>query len=277
MIPQTRAMLQALFDYWAIENVMGAKRHMSDHAVQLDGALFGLEVARARLIESNFEIIMDDSVMRSAEALRSRTCLGKRRRWKRIDRLGRVVATCCEGNIFAVQGMEPYKCTAEQCARAMGMDAGHMSYDRLAQSLPPAYIQLLYSQLCMRVLEREYGLRPISFDEHLCDPDGTRMRLQLWLRGAGDPSAEAGMCIQWQLTARAPPPVGKTPSARTRTKHEVSPTALVGLSLTQVFASCTIRSMAALTHCGRMATSRTTWRDSARTHGSRDMNGMWTD
>lgn len=72
LIPQTRAMLQALFDYWAIENVMG-KRHMSDHAVQLDGALFGLEVARARLIESNFEIIMDDSVMRSAEALRSRT------------------------------------------------------------------------------------------------------------------------------------------------------------------------------------------------------------
>lgn len=101
----------------------------------------------------------------------------------------------------------------------------------------------------MRVLEREYGLRPISFDEHLRDPDGTRMRLQLWLRGAGDPSAEAGMhtvAVNRESTAA-------------RWKKPV------------------IRSMAALTHCGKMATSRTTWRDSARTHGSRDMNGMWTD
>ena len=193
LIPQTRAMLQALFDYWAIENVMGAKKHMSDHAVQLDGALFGLEVARARLIESNFEVTMDESVTGPAEALRMRTCLGKRRRWKRVDRWGRIVETCCEGNIFAVQGMEPYKCTTEQCARAMGMDVGHMSYDRLAQSLPPAYVQLLYAQLCMRVLEREYGVQPISFDEHLRDPEGTRLKLQLWLRGAGDPSPEAGL------------------------------------------------------------------------------------
>ena len=90
LIPQTRAMLQALFDYWAIENVMGAKKHMSDHAVQLDGALFGLEVSRARLIESNFEVIMDESVTGPAETLRMRTCLGKRRRWKRVDRWGRI-------------------------------------------------------------------------------------------------------------------------------------------------------------------------------------------
>ena len=50
LIPETRLMLQALFDYWAMENVVGAKDHMSSDSTSLHGSLFGLEVARERLI-----------------------------------------------------------------------------------------------------------------------------------------------------------------------------------------------------------------------------------
>ena len=36
----------------------------------------------------------------------------------------------------------------------MGVDAGHMSYERLAQSVPPAYGQLVFAQMCMHRAHR---------------------------------------------------------------------------------------------------------------------------
>ena len=200
LIPQTRLMLRSLFDYWVLENVLGARKHMSGSATELDGAFFGLHVARARLFETSFEVVIDRAVAEPAAALRCQTCLGRRRRWRRVDRWGRPEPDCCAGNIYAVQGKEPYKCTASECARAMGVDVGHMAYDRLAQALPPAYIQLLYSQMCMRILEQEYGLTPVTFDEYLNDRANAQKQVEMWLRGAGDPSPSAGMVFE-----RAPP------------------------------------------------------------------------
>ena len=51
---------------------------------------------------------------------------------------------CCAGNLFAVQGTSPWRCSSADCAAAMGVDEGHMPYERLAQAVPPAYAQLVF-------------------------------------------------------------------------------------------------------------------------------------
>ena len=209
LIPETRNMLQALFDFWAIENVAGAKAHMHEGAVELHGSLFGLQVARARLFETNFKVVIDAAISVPAVALRERTCLGRRRRWKRVDKWGRPEGPCCPGNLYAVQGTQPYHCTAAECAGAMGVELDHMPYDRLAQAIPPAYSQLIYGQLCMRVLERDYGMRVVTFDEHLEDVTSTTAYLRGWLRGAGDPASDAGLGFVSVETTDNPDQVGE--------------------------------------------------------------------
>ena len=62
LIDGFRDMCVALFGHgrlWAIENVMGAARHMAKSAKVVDGAYFGLQVARARLYETNFDLHID--------------------------------------------------------------------------------------------------------------------------------------------------------------------------------------------------------------------------
>ena len=66
-------------------------------------------------------------------------CLGDRRRW-RLDPFGRPeLRECCSGNLWAVQGDKPFRCTTAECAAAMGIDPDHMDYEGLAQAVPPAY------------------------------------------------------------------------------------------------------------------------------------------
>ena len=160
LINATRDMLEALFEYWWMENVLGARKHMAAGATELYGALFGLRVDRARLIETNFELHVDEVLRRPAEELRARCCLGARRRWRRLDAFGRPERRpCCAGNIFAVQGTSPCRCTSTECADAMGVDRGAMAYDRLAQSLPRRRTSswFLHRCACVRrttVLER---------------------------------------------------------------------------------------------------------------------------
>ena len=196
LIEATRDMLEALFEYWWMENVLGAKRHMAASATELFGALFGLRVDRARLFETSFEVHVDEWLRRPAERLRARCCLGERRRWRRLDRFGRPEREpCCRGNIYAVQGKSPWRCTADDCADAMGVDRGAMSYDRLAQALPPAYVELIFAQMCMRAAQDLYGAPAITFDDMLGRPTAARRELSAWLRGAGDASLSAGLAF----------------------------------------------------------------------------------
>ena len=67
----------------------------------------------------------------------------------------------------------------------MGVDVGHMQYDRLAQSVPPAYGQLVFAQMCMHRVHRRYGMPVIWFDDARRDPAGSRRTMARWLRGAG--------------------------------------------------------------------------------------------
>jgi hypothetical protein len=196
LIDATRDTLDALFDYWWLENVLGARRHMSRRATELDGALFGLRVARARLFETSFAVHVDEWLRQPAELLRARCCLGARRRWRRLDAFGRPErAPCCEGNIFAVQGTSPWRCSADECADAMGVDRGAMGYDRLAQSLPPVYVELIFSQMCMRAAHERFGAPAITFDEMMARPASARRELAAWLRGAGEDAPSAGLAL----------------------------------------------------------------------------------
>ena len=196
LIDATRDMLEALFEYWWMENVLGARRHMARGATELFGALFGLRVDRARLFETSFPVHVDEWLRQPAERLRARCCLGARRRWRRLDAWGRPEqAPCCNGNIFAVQGTSPWRCSAAECADAMGVDRGAMAYDRLAQSLPPAYIELIFSQMCMQAAHERFGAPIVTFDEMLAHPAAARRELAPWLRGAGDDAPAAGLAF----------------------------------------------------------------------------------
>ena len=193
LIDATRDMMRALFDKWSIENVPGARSYMKEPA-ELRGSDFGLRTDRPRLFESNFHIGVDRSVRAAGDALRARCCQGERRRWRSRDTFGRPSGReCCAGNTFALQGTSPWRCTQEQCAEAMGLDVGHMSYERIAQSVPPAYGRLVYSQMCMARAGSRFGVPAISFDEMLADPAGAKRTMARWLRGAGDERPEAAL------------------------------------------------------------------------------------
>lgn len=200
LIDGFRDLCTALFGegkQWAIENVMGAQSYMSPEAVVVDGSLFGLKVARARLYETSFPLRVDECVRAPAEKLASRCCLGGRRRFRRFDEFGRPERdACCQGNIFAVVGKTPWRCTADECADAMGMDRGHMSYERLAQSVPPQYSQLVFSQMCMYQAHQKYGVPVITFDDLQAAPSEARRTMAFWLRGAGAAEATLGQLFQ---------------------------------------------------------------------------------
>ena len=193
LIPLTRDVSNMFFDYWAIENVMGAAKHMSENAAELFGQAFGCKVDRARKIEANFKVWIDESVRQAGLKLRERTCLGSRRRWRRLDEFGRPEEQCCQGNIFAVQGSAPWRCTPAECAEAMGMDRDHMTYERLGQSLPPSYTRLVWAQMCMSYAHDKWGVPYITFDEKEANPHRANRALAVWLRGAGDGRVDSGV------------------------------------------------------------------------------------
>jgi hypothetical protein len=170
-----------------IECVLGAGPGMAADSTMLRGAMFGLRVDRARLFETNFPVHIDEALKAGGDALRAKCCQGSRRRWRRFDRFGRPEELyCCRGNTFAVQGDKPWRCTACECAEAMGVDEGHMSYLMLAQSIPPAYGQLIFAQKCMAECHRRYAIPLITFDDLQARKHENLARMRAWLVGAGD-------------------------------------------------------------------------------------------
>ena len=193
LIDATRDQLSSLFDFWSIENVPGARQHMRN-PVELRGSDFGLAVDRPRLFEANFGVRVDDCVRQAGNVLRARCCLGKRRRWRELDAFKRPSGcVCCEGNTFALQGTRPWRCTTAECADAMGVDRGHMDYERLAQSIPPDYGQLVFTQMCMARAHAKFGVPVVTFDDFIQRPDESRRLMSRWLRGAGDERPESAL------------------------------------------------------------------------------------
>ena len=183
-IPLMRYHLRTTGRLYALENVKGAAPDLLDSAQLLYGAFFGLRVDRPRFFETSFDLVIDEYIRAPGLALRRDTCLGPLRRWRRLDPFGRPEMTeCCAGNIIPVQGKAPVGCTLEQSAAAMGLDASHMPYERLAQAIPPVYEQLVFTQACMAACLRDYGVPSITFDEMLSAPEASRRTLEFWLHG----------------------------------------------------------------------------------------------
>lgn len=165
LIATTRDVMERGGRLWWIENVLGAASHMSAKSVVLRGCHFGLGVDRGRKFESNFPVHLDAALLQG-EPLRQRTCLGPRRRWLRLDPYGRPVREpCCVGNLFAVQGVSPTGSTLAENAAAMGVDAGHMGWSRLAQAIPPVYAELMFGQAAMQEAHRRLGVPIFTHDD----------------------------------------------------------------------------------------------------------------
>ena len=194
MIGEARKCAQSTGKLYAIENVVNAKQALGANTTLLRGSFFGLHVDRPRLFETNFELHVDAQLREGAASVGRRSCMGSRRRWRRLDPFGRPEMTdCCDGNLWAVLGERPLRCTVEECADAMGVDRDHMEYPGLAQAIPPVYAQLVFSQACMREVESKFGLEAITFDEFMRNPSESRRKMIHWLRGAGGDSPQQGV------------------------------------------------------------------------------------
>ena len=194
LIAQSRDCARALGGLYALENVVGAKSEMAADSCLLRGSYFGLHVDRPRYFENNFGFRVDDRLKRLGDRLRAGTCLGHRRRWRRLDPFGRPeLRDCCSGNLWAIQGDKPFRCTLCECSGAMGLDDDHMDYEGMAQTVPPVYSQYLFGQACMREVERRFGLPALTYDDLLARPARCRRMMRHWLRGAGGPSGAQGV------------------------------------------------------------------------------------
>ena len=100
---------------------------------------------------------------------------------------------CCVGTLYPMQGIAPTGFTAAEGAAAMGIEPGHMSFERMAQAVPPVYGEWSFGQACMAACAKNYGVPRISFDEMRRNPAEARRRLHFWLRGAGAEAADTGM------------------------------------------------------------------------------------
>ena len=207
MIAQTRDVLRQAGGLYAIENVVGAKTDLRAGACQLRGSMFGLHVDRPRLFETNFELQVDEALAEPGRALRCGCCMGFRRRVARLDPFGRPeLRDCCSGNLWAPQGDKPFRCTTQECSLAMGMDVDHMSYEGLAQAIPPVYSRYIFGQACMREVERRFGIEAITYDQMLADPARAERLMAHWLRGAGGASPDQGVEFVGSATSRLPQP-----------------------------------------------------------------------
>ena len=197
MIPLMRGYLESLGGLYAIENVNGAAKEMLPHAVLLYGSFFVLGGDRPRFFEANFPVIVDEYLRGPGLALRLRSCLGPRRKWRRLDPFGRPEPLdCCRGNLYPIQGSHPAGFTAAEGALAMGVDVTHMSFERLSQAIPPVYAQLVFALACMEACRTEFGVPAISFDARLRDPRRAERTLGFWLRGAGGDAVDLGVELQ---------------------------------------------------------------------------------
>ena len=203
LLSQTFDLLCATGLMWWIENVLGAEAGTVDAPVcTLRGSHFGLHVDRPRRFWSSFGVHLDAVLEDGGRELRRGACLGGRRRFLRLDPLGRPDRTvCCRGNLYAVQGNAPTRSSVEENAWAMGVDAGHMSWATLAQSVPPPMAQLVAAQMAMHACHREFGAPLITYDEMVKAPSRARRLMARWFRGAGDDDQDAGLELEAALDA----------------------------------------------------------------------------
>ena len=196
LIAATRDALVELGVPFVIENVRGASSELEGDLLILYGQDFGLHTERPRLFESGGGLSLRQSAFLATggRALRRRSCLGARARYRRRDCFGRTWhVPCCEGNLYAIHGDSVRGGTAADHAAAMGVDAAHMPYDHLVKAVPPAYASFVVGQMVRLELRRRFGISALSYDEALSDLPEARRSLRHLMRGAGGTSASLGL------------------------------------------------------------------------------------
>ena len=75
----------------------------------------------------------------------------------------------------------------------MGVDHGHMDYERLAQSIPPSYGRLVFAQMYMAKAHAVYGVPRFTYDDYVANPGLVSQQMRSWLVGAGAAGADAAL------------------------------------------------------------------------------------
>lgn len=127
LIEEVRNALRALGVPYIIENVVGAARQM-ESPIQLHGGMFGLEVYRPRLFESNIPLVAPSRAPSPTNPIGVYGKLDGRRIWTRKDGTEQRAAK-----------------TLVQAQSAMGID--WMQWPELTEAIPPAYTQYLGAQM----------------------------------------------------------------------------------------------------------------------------------
>ncbi len=130
LIAEVRAMLQEWGGPYVIENVPGARKEMRG-TVTLHGGMFGLNVSRPRLFESNV-MLLTPTAEQPERIVGVYGKLDGRRLWSRKD-----------GSTLRAAR------TLLEASEAMGID--WMTWDGIKESIPPAYTEYIGRQLMRHV------------------------------------------------------------------------------------------------------------------------------
>ena len=141
----------------------------------LRGPMFGLPVDRGRRCWTSFDLHLDEALAEGGRKLRHRCCLAPRRRWMRLDPLGRPIRQnrAVEGTSIRFRAGRRHgvrwRRTRGLCGRGR---EPHMSWSGLAQraSRPTWGGAGDWAQLAMSVASLRYGAPRITFDDFEANP-----------------------------------------------------------------------------------------------------------
>lgn len=133
LLTPTRELLSRLSLPWVIENVQGAKHHMSP-TLTLHGGMFGLGVHRPRLFESNVLLWG----MKAPQCVAPIGVYGTKPDGRTTYRYRN------NGNYKGKSLIRAAK-SIEEASEAMGID--WMTWDEIRESIPPAYTEYIGRQL----------------------------------------------------------------------------------------------------------------------------------
>jgi DNA (cytosine-5)-methyltransferase 1 len=137
LLTPTRLRFALLTVPWVIENVQGAKHHMSP-TLTLHGGMFGLGVHRPRLFESNVLLLAP----KSAQALTPIGVYGTRPDGRTTYRYRN------NGNYKGKSLIRAAK-SIEEASEVMGID--WMTWEEIREAIPPVYTELIGWQLAAHI------------------------------------------------------------------------------------------------------------------------------
>lgn len=160
LIGDIRSRFESASIPYMIANVAGARKQLRS-PIGVCGTMFGLGVARHRLLETSIPPLWHD-----LECQHDGMCLGTRTVLKRRHKDG-TPRYCCPGNMFGVYG-SPSKVCGSRAQWADAMGALFLSSKGLALSLPPAYGQYAGAMMLAQMITTELDRRGHhSLAEHM--------------------------------------------------------------------------------------------------------------